>query len=131
MSDTLPSIVKFLKTLLFLPGGNRVRGLKVLDEAAQRGDFERYHAFTILHVAYREIEHDTKNDRSVLERWHAAFPEAPDVAVMLGQAVASSGREGRSRSIALFRDVLDRVKAGTIEDEEEASASGGLASVFM
>jgi predicted Zn-dependent protease len=131
MGDTLPSIVKFLKTLLFLPGGNRKRGLEVLEEAALKGEFERYHAFYILHVAYREIEHDTKNDQSVLERWHAAFPEAPDVAVMLAQALASSGRDGRSRSVALFRDVLDRVKAGTIEDEEEAGAAVGLASVFL
>jgi tetratricopeptide (TPR) repeat protein len=131
MSATLPSIVKFMKSLLFFPGGNRERGLKILDEAAQRGDFERYHAFTILHVAYREIEHDTKSDQSVLERWHAAFPEAPDVTVMLAQALASSGRDGRSRSVALFRDVLDRVKAGKIEDEEETSAAVGLASVFM
>jgi tetratricopeptide (TPR) repeat protein len=131
MSATLPSIVKFLKSLLFFPGGDRERGLRVLDAAAQRGDFERYHAFTILHVAYREIEHDTKNDQSVLERWHAAFPDAPDVAVMLAQVLASSGRDGRSRSIALFRDVLDRVKAGKIEDEEEASAAVGLANVFM
>jgi tetratricopeptide (TPR) repeat protein len=131
MSATLPSIVKFLKSLLFFPGGDRERGLKVLDEAAQRGEIERYHAFTILHVAYREIEHDTKNDQSVLERWHAAFPEAPDVAVMLAQVLAFSGRDGRSRSIALFRDVLDRVKAGKIEDEEEASAAVGLASRFL
>ena len=131
MSATLPSIVKFLKSLLFFPGGDRERGLRVLDEAAQRGDIERYHAFTILHVAYREIEHDTKNDLSVLERWHAAFPEAPDVAVMLAQVLASSGRDGRSRSVVLFRDVLDRVKAGKIEDEEEASAAVGLASLFM
>jgi hypothetical protein len=131
MSATLPSIVKFLKSLLFFPGGDRERGLKALDEAAQSGDFERYHAFTILHVAYREIEHDIKNDQSVLERWHAAFPEAPDVAVMLAQVLASSGRDERSRSVALFRGVLDRVKAGTIEDEEEASATVGLASDFM
>lgn len=131
MSDTFPSIVKFLKTLLFLPGGDRERGLKVLEEAALKGELERYHAFYILHVAYREIEHDTKNDQSVLDRWHAAFPEAPDVAVMLAQALAGSGRDGRSRSVVLFRDVLDRVKAGTIEDEEETSAAAGLADLFL
>jgi tetratricopeptide (TPR) repeat protein len=131
MSATLPSIVKFLKSLLFFPGGDRERGLKVLDGAAQRGDLESYHAFYILHVAYREIEHDTKKDQSVLERWHAAFPEAPEVAVALAWVLASSGRDGRSRSVVLFRDVLDRVKAGKIEDEEETSAAGGLANLFM
>ncbi len=131
MSDALPSIVKFLKSLLFLPGGDRERGLKALDEAAQKGEFERYHAFTILHVAYREIEHDTKNYQNVLERWHAAFPEAPDVAVMLARVLANSGRDGRSRSVALLREVLDRVKAGKIEDEEETSAAVGLANLFM
>jgi hypothetical protein len=106
MSATLPSIVKFMKSLLFFPGGNRERGLKILDEAANRGDFERYHAFTILHVAYREIEHDTKNDQSVLERWHAAFRGSRCGHCLRG--LASSGRDGRSRSVVLLREVLDQ-----------------------
>jgi tetratricopeptide (TPR) repeat protein len=130
MSATLPSIVKFLKTLLFFPGGNRERGLKLLDGAAQQGELERYHAFYILHVAYGEIEHDVKNDQIVLERWHAAYPEAPDVALMLAQVLASSGRDGRSRSVVLLREVLARVKAGTTEDEEENWAAVFLANLF-
>ena len=130
MSATLPSIVKFLKSLMFFPSGDRERGLKVLDAAAQSGDFERYHAFYILHVAYREIEHDTKKDQGVLERWHTAFPEAPEVAIALARVLASSGRDGRSRSVVLLREVLARVKAGTIEDEAETWAAVVLANLL-
>jgi len=131
MGATLPSIVKFLKTLLFFPGGDRERGLKLLNEAAQNGELERYHAFTILHVAYREIEHDSTNDQEVLERWRAAFPESPGVALMLAQVLANSGRAGRSRSIVLLREILDRVKAGKIEDERETSAAVELAKLLI
>jgi len=131
MGATLPKFFKFLKSLMFFPAGNRERGLKLLNEAAQKGELERFHSFYILHVAYREIERDGTSDLQVLERWHAAFPESPGVALMLAQVLASSGRGGKSRSIALLRDILDRVKAGAIEDERETSAAVELAKLFI
>jgi tetratricopeptide (TPR) repeat protein len=131
LGGTLPSIFKFLKAILFLPGGDRERGLALLDEAAQQGEFERYHALFILHVAYREIEHDKINDQRVLERYRAAYPGDPDVALMLAQALASSGPDGRSKSVALLREILDRVTAGKIEDERETAAAVELATLFI
>jgi tetratricopeptide (TPR) repeat protein len=131
MGDTIPSIFKFLKALLFFPAGDRERGLKLLDEVAQNGELERWHAFFILHVAYSEIEHDRKNDQIVLERWRAAYSEAPDVALTLAQVLANSGREGRSRSVVLLREVLDRVKAGKIEDENETWSAVELARLYI
>ena len=103
----------------------------MLNEAAQKGELERYHAFTILHVAYGEIEHDSTNDQDVLERYLAAFPEDPDVAIMLARVLAGSGRDGRSRSIALLREVLDRMRAGKIEDGDETWAAVELAKIFI
>jgi tetratricopeptide (TPR) repeat protein len=49
---------------------------------------------------------------------------------MLAQALASSGRDGRSRSVVLLREVLARVKAGTIEDEDETWAAVVLANLL-
>ena len=82
-------------------------------------------------LTYREIEHDRTNDQEVLERYLAAFPQDPDVAIMLAKVLAGSGRDGRSRSIALLRDVLDRMRAGKIEDGDETWAAVELAKIFI
>lgn len=39
--DTLPTIIKLLKFLIALPGGNRELGLQQLQQAADRGEFTR------------------------------------------------------------------------------------------
>jgi hypothetical protein len=81
MADTVPSYVKGLRALLFLPAGNRQLGLDQLEDAA---DHSRYFAFEarVLLITIYANKHERLYDRAMAER-DKLMLQAPDTVASL------------------------------------------------
>ena len=83
----LPKYIKFFRTLLFLPSGDRDRGIAQLEEATRRGVFEKYNAHWVLSGVYDEQEQPGKK-LELLERFNVAYPADVGAARELAQNLA-------------------------------------------
>jgi hypothetical protein len=102
--DTLPTIIKLLRFLIALPGGNRELGLQQLNTAATQGDLTRGEAKFYLAKDYSR--RDEQQYAKSLELFHQLSSEYPDN--LLWKLVEGSLdiRLGhRDAGQALYRDV--------------------------
>jgi tetratricopeptide (TPR) repeat protein len=116
-ADVLPGVIKFFRTLLFFPKGDRERGLATLRDVAERGTFDRYNALWILYTLYRGLEEDPQRARETLERVLAVYPDCVDAQLALAWHHARNARPpDRARGIALHLQSLEwvaRAEAGS------------------
>lgn len=110
-ADVLPGVIKFFRTLLFFPKGNRERGLATLRDVAERGTLDRYNALWILYTLYRGLEADPQLAREALERVRAVYPDCLDARLALAWHHARSTRPpDRARGVALHLQALEWVE---------------------
>jgi len=111
-ADVIPGMIKFFRTLLFFPKGNKERGLATLQEVAEHGRIDRYTTLWTLYSLYRELEKDPRLALATLERLHAAYPEDIDVWLTLAQhRFAVTDPPDRARGIAILLEALAHVQA--------------------
>ena len=83
-ADALPSYLKFLRTFMFLPGGNRNQGLKQLIRAYDKGNLvsaESGRTLAIIYTYYEKIpEYGTQMCENLLVR----YPDSYDVRLYKG-----------------------------------------------
>jgi len=93
VADTVPSYVKGLRALLFLPKGNRNLGLRQLEEAATGSRYFALEARTLLITIYAN-KHERQYGRAIDERDHllAAFPDTVASAYASARLDISLGR---------------------------------------
>jgi len=93
VADTVPSYVKGLRALLFLPRGNRALGLKQLDQAASGSRYFGLEARTFLVTIYAN-KHERMYGRAIEERDRllAAFPDTIASAYASARLDLSLGR---------------------------------------
>jgi tetratricopeptide (TPR) repeat protein len=110
-ADVLPGVIKFFRTLLFFPKGNKERGLATLRDVAEQGTLDRYNALWILYTLYRGLEEDPQHAFEVLERIRAIYPECVDARLALAWYYARTARPpDRARGIALHLQALEWVE---------------------
>ena len=106
----LPKYIKFFRTLLFLPNGDRERGIAELDEATRRGVFEKYSAYWVLSGVHDEQEQPDKR-QALLERFHAAYPDDVGAAGELAQNLAFAKPPELEQGVAILQQFIERLEA--------------------
>ncbi len=109
-ADVLPGYVKFFRALLFIPGGDRERGLAALLETAREGSLDRFNALWTLHEIHSSFERDEQKAREAARRLHAAYPESVDATLALARHYASGRSPDRAGAIDLHRQCLERLE---------------------
>ena len=120
IADTVPSYVKGLRALLFLPKGNRIVGLNQLAAAAAGSRYFAFEARTLLVTIYAN-QHERLYDRALEERDRliTTFPDCDRVGL----------RRGAARSVARPERRGDRAAAG--ERKNARTRSGDVDPVVL
>ena len=77
-ADVLPGIIKFFKTLLFFPKGDKERGLTALEEVGEKGNIDRYNALWTLVSIYNGFEQKPARADELLDRLREIYPDSTD-----------------------------------------------------
>ena len=127
-ADVAPAAAKVLRWLLFLPGGDRVKGLEEMLRARDRGALLRSEADYQLHVIYLWYEDRTAEALELLEglrRRHAENPHFPQRIAEV-QDVYEHDVTGSLRSWQALFDAARQHKV-SLPEMAEATARLGMA----
>ncbi|MGH9401926.1 MAG: tetratricopeptide repeat protein [Terriglobia bacterium] len=109
--DTLPAIVKMLRFLIGLPGGNRAFGIEQMQKAAQSGDFTRAEAKFYLAKDYtRRNEMQFSKALDLFQQLASEYPKNPLWQLMVGSCHMRLGQARQGES--LYRQALDQSANG-------------------
>lgn len=128
-ADVAPAAAKVLRWLLFLPGGDRVKGLQEMLQARDRGELLRGEADYQLHVLYLWYEQKTAEALDLLERLDVRYPNNP----LFRERIAETRDvylHDHAGSAAAWQALLARALAGRVYAARttEVRARLGLAS---
>lgn len=76
-ADVAPAMLKFLRWLMQLPGGNRVEGLQQLERAATQGQLVRGEAQFQIHVIYLWYENQWREALGIVRSLQERYPHNP------------------------------------------------------
>ena len=76
-ADVAPAVLRFLRWLLLLPGGNRVEGLQQLERAATEGLLVRGEAQFQIHVLYLWYENKWREAADIVRTLQGRYPRNP------------------------------------------------------
>jgi len=107
----LPKYIKFFRTLLFLPSGDRERGIAELDEATRRGILERYNAHWVLSSVYDQ-EQQPDETRTLLRRFHETYPDDVGATTALAWNLALVEPREPEAGVAVLQESIRRLEAG-------------------
>src|SRR5262249_41367369 len=83
-ADALPSYLKFLRTLVFLPHGNRIEGLNQLILAYQKGGVVSVEAGRTLAIIYTYYQKRYDYGAQMCENLLTTYPDSFDVSLYKG-----------------------------------------------
>ena len=128
-ADVAPAAAKFLRWLLLLPGGDRVKGLQEMLQARERGELLRGEADYQLHLVYLWYEQKPRQALDLLEILEARYPSNPLFLQRIAE-VESEYFQDHPASAAGWQTLLDRARGGRVWDAPlaEVRARLGLAS---
>ncbi|OLD79251.1 MAG: hypothetical protein AUI33_02950 [Ignavibacteria bacterium 13_1_40CM_2_61_4] len=117
-ADKVSLLIKGLRSMLFLPGGDSELGLVQLGEVAERGRYFRTEAHLLLAVIYQGKRE--QRYRSSLEHLRAALALNPDSPVLLGSIGELQMRLGRyPESHAVLQRAITRCQASSDPEQED------------
>ncbi len=103
---TLPTYVKMLRFLIFLPGGNREVGLRQLQEAAEKGEITRGEAkFHLAKNLSRHHEHRYAKSLELLREMAQEYPHNPLWKLLVGSLEIRLGQTQQGEGI--YREVIN------------------------
>lgn len=111
-ADLAPSLVKLFRLLLFLPGGNRVEGLKRLEYAAHHGEMWAPQAQLELIQIYGWFEGRVDEALRLAQALNHQIPDNPEVALRLARLCAGPALEDYDCAADYFGLVLQRAQSG-------------------
>jgi hypothetical protein len=113
--DTLPAIVKVIRWLIGLPGGDRERGLEQIERTATRGDLARGEAqFYLAKDFSRPYEHQYLKSLELFRELAREYPSNGLWKILTGSLEIRVGKTAEGE--ALYRQVLKE----TAGDKSEA-----------
>ena len=124
-ADVVPAAAKILRWLLFLPGGDRVRGMREMLRAREHGQLLTGEADFQLHLLYLWYEQKPSAAVELLQRLDARYPTN----LLFLQRIAEVERDyfhDHPASAAAWRQLLDRARSGGISDPRMAEAVARL-----
>ena len=108
-ADVAPAAAKILRWLLFLPGGDRVKGLEEMRQARQRGVFVRGEADYQLHLVYLWYEHKPQQALELLKDLDARYPTNPLFLQKIAE-VNDTYVHDRQASVIAWRILIERAR---------------------
>jgi tetratricopeptide (TPR) repeat protein len=120
-ADVMPAAAKLLRMLLFLPGGDKAKGMQEMLQARDRGVLVAGEADFQLHWLYVWYEHAPAKAIELLKGLDARYPSNP---VFL-QRVAEISRDDlrdHQASADAWRSLLARTRAGQMAEAATADA---------
>jgi tetratricopeptide (TPR) repeat protein len=124
-ADTAPAVLKMLRWLLLLPGGNKVEGMKQMLQARERGTLLKAEAAYQLHLIDIWYEHKPDEALGLLGELRAHYPHNP-IFVLNTAHVLEVYKSDRGGALAAYRSLVDGARAGTFREPVLAEASGHL-----
>jgi hypothetical protein len=107
-ADALPSYMKFLRVLVFLPGGDRKEGLKQLILGYDKGGISQGEAGKTLAVIYTYYERKFEDGKKMCEDLLERYPQSYDVALYKG--INLYFLKDYEASISWFEDLRTRIQ---------------------
>ncbi|HEY3045140.1 MAG TPA: hypothetical protein VGJ39_14000 [Vicinamibacterales bacterium] len=126
-ADVAPTGAKILRWLLFLPGGDRVMGLREMLQARDKGALLRGEADFQLHIVYLWYERKTSEALNLLERLDARYPHNPLFLQLIAE-IRDAYLHDHVASAAAWRALVARAQSGSVYLSRtiEARAREGL-----
>lgn len=106
-ADALPSYIKFLRTFMFLPGGNRKEGSSQLIQAYQKGNLVSAEAGRTLAIIYTYYEKLPKYGIQMCDNLLARYPDSFDVRLYKGINLYYSSEFDEAES--WFKELRSRI----------------------
>lgn len=128
-ADVAPGILKMLRWLLLLPGGDRALGLEEMHRALRGGELVRSEVEYQLYVIYVWYEKQPERALEVLENLRAAHPHNPHFAQAIAE-VQDYYVDDTVASLRTWNALLGAAQRGEVAEPElaEATARLGIAS---
>jgi hypothetical protein len=124
--DTLPEIVKLLRFLIALPGGNRELGLSELQMAAQKGELTHGEAQFLLAKDYsRANEKQYSKSLELFESLSREYPRNPLWLLLAGSVHCRLDQTKRCE--AAYRQVFSQTADQSTEPKRAVHAAARLA----
>jgi len=112
--DTLPTIVKLLRWMIGLPGGDRERGLQEIEYAAKYGELTHGEALFYLAKDYsRENENQFDKSLELFKQLRSQYPRNGLWTLLVGSLEIRMGHDKEGE--ALYREVLDQSRGKETE----------------
>ena len=124
-ADVAPAAARIVRWLLFLPGGDRVKGLQEMLQTRERGALLRGEADYQLHLIYLWYERKPARAVELLEQLDGRYPFNP----LFLQRVAEVEDEwlhDRPASAAAWETLLERAREGQVHNASRAEITSRL-----
>ena len=130
-ADVAPAAARMLRWLLFLPGGDRVKGLREMLQARDKGELLTGEADYQLHLVYLWYEKKPREALSLLQSLDARYPNNPLFLQRIAEIEDVYFHDHRASADA-WEMLLGRARHETIYSASiaETRARLGLASQF-
>jgi tetratricopeptide (TPR) repeat protein len=128
-ADVAPRLARMVRWLLFLPGGDRVEGLREMLEARTRGALLPGEADYQLNFIYLWYEESAPKALDLMKGLRARYPRNPLFVSRIG-FIEDVYFHDHAASLATYQTLLDLARLGQVNDAESAEvvARLGLAS---
>jgi hypothetical protein len=126
-ADIAPVGARLLRWLLFLPGGDRVAGLREMLQARDRGELVNGEADFQLHYVFTWYEKKPADAIALLERLDAKYPNNPTFLRRIAEVLSNDLRDHRG-SAAAWQLLLTRAQTRRVYAAEltEIRARAGV-----
>jgi tetratricopeptide (TPR) repeat protein len=124
-ADVAPAAAKLIRWLLFLPGGNRVEGLREMQQAHDEGELLSGEADYQLHLIDLWYEHKPREALDLLKSLEARYPFNPLFLQRIAEVEDVYFHDHRASANA-WQELLDRAQKERIADAEASAVRARL-----
>jgi len=130
-ADLVPTVLKFFRWLLFLPGGDRERGLAEMQQAREQGTLLRGETDFQLHLVYIWYEDRVDEALALLADLRRRYPHNP-LFLQAAAEIHDVYRHDAPASLDAWRRLLNlaRARRVSLPEESEARARVGMAEAL-
>jgi tetratricopeptide (TPR) repeat protein len=124
-ADVAPGVLKMLRWLLLLPGGDRVLGMEEILRARSAGQLIRSEAEYQLYVIYVWYEKQPASAIELLGKLRARYPHNPHFAQAIAE-IQDFYIDDTPASLRTWQELLDAAQRGQVAKSEVARVSARL-----
>jgi len=124
-ADIAPTVLKLVRWLLALPGGNKAEGLARMRQTRNLGLLLKADAAYQLHLIDLWYEHKPDQALGLLDELRARYPHNP-MFILNAAQVHDIYRSDHPAALAAYRALVDGARAGTLREPVLAEGWGHL-----